>query len=792
MIDPGSGRYIGQSVRRREDRRLVTGHGRYVADVVWPGTQHVAFLRSPMARGTIAALDVSAAQELPGVYAVLTGADLNEHARSWWHNMIGPDAPLPPKRLLARGDVRYVGEPIAMVLASSRYVAEDAVESIELELDPMDAILVRDNGYEAVAADTALVHHERDTNIAEQLSDPVQPGCGLDEAAIDRILASAARVITQTFTQHRYLCVPMETRGISVRWDPDRQLMDIVCATQSPHEVRSCAARMVGIREAQVQVSSDDVGGGFGQKMFPSTEELAVVMAAYRLGGAVQWIEDRHENLVAGGHARTGDLTLTMGTDEGGKIVALKAHYRVDVGAFPAYGMATSAAPMRAQLPGPYDIQNYYFSSLAVFSNTCGRIAYRGPSMMETVAREQMIDVVAAGLGLDPVEFRRINLIRSDQLPYTTATGMTYETVTPIQTLEQAIEMIGYTAFRAEQAAARSEGRVIGIGVSTCIEGASGWGVMGADQVDVRIDIDGGVVASTGSGSHGQSIETTLAQVVADNLGADFDTIRIVQGDTAAAPFGSGTGGSRTAAVYGAAAREASILLREKVLRVAAEVLECSVDDLELDHGIVSVKGDPDGSLSLAQLASIAYAGHRTLPADMEPGLAVSHRTRAPLHMFSNATHACIVEIDPVSGKVEILRYVVSEDCGNMINPMVVEGQIAGGVVQGIGGVFYENFVYDDDGNPLTTTFMDYLIPTAVEVPLIEYGHVVTPSNTSGGFKPMGEGGAINSPPTLINAVRDALVPFGATVVSQPLGPEQIVALMNQGARAGELHERRH
>ncbi|MCW2532932.1 MAG: aldehyde oxidase and xanthine dehydrogenase molybdopterin binding protein [Blastococcus sp.] len=782
-----AGRYVGQSVKRREDARLVTGHGRFVEDVAWPGTLHVAFLRSPIARGRIVNLDVSAALAVPGVHSVLTAADLNEHAREWWQNMIGKDAPMPPKRLLAEHDVRFVGEAIAMVLATSRYVAEDGVELIDVDFEAETPVLVERAGFEGVAADDAnLVHPEWGSNVAQALPGPMGPGMPLDNPALEAVLASAAHVVTETFTQHRYLCVPMESQGINVRWDRHRERLEIVSATQSPHEVRSCAARLIGINDSQVHVVADDVGGGFGQKMFPATEELAVIMAAYRLGAALRWIEDRNENLIAGGHARNEDLTMTVATDESGKILGVRAHHREDIGAFPAYAVGSSASSVGMYLPGPYGFGEYFFSSEAVFTNTCGRVAYRGPWMMESVAREQMMDVTALAIGMDPLEFRRRNVVTPDQLPFTTSTGLVYETVTPQATLEQAAEMVGYDAFRAEQAEARTHGRLLGIGLSSYIEPSVGFGIMGAEQVDLRIDYDGSVVATTGSGSHGQSVETTLSQVIAETLGVDIDKVVFTQGDTAVAPFGSGTGGSRTAAVYGGAAREASVLLRNKVLAIAAEVLEASSDDLDMDLGVVAVRGNPGATISLADVAAVAYAGYTILPESIEPGLDVSFRIRAPMFMFSNATHAAVVEVDPVTGAVKVLRYLVSEDCGNMINPMVVEGQIAGGVVQGIGGVFYENFVYDADGNPLTTTFLDYLLPTAAEVPTIEYGHIVTPSPTPGGFKPIGEGGAINSPAALINAVRDALTPFGARVVSQPLGPQQIVDLIKGPASSAE------
>jgi carbon-monoxide dehydrogenase large subunit len=771
-----AGRFVGQSVKRREDARLVTGHGRYVEDVRWPDTWHVAFLRSPVARGEIAHLDVSAAAALEGVRAVFTGADLNSMVKSWWQTMIGPDAPQPPRRLLADRDVRWVGEPIAMVLATSRYVAEDAVELMDLDIDAQPAVLTDHLGVFGVTEEgAALVHPEWGSNVASTMPAPGMPE---SNPALEEVLASAPHVIEETFHQHRYICVPMETRGIIARWDVHREQLDIVSATQSAHEVRSASARLLGISETQVHAWAEDVGGGFGQKMYVTTEEFAVVAAAYREGCTVRWIEDRNENLMAGGHARTEDMTLTVAVDDDGRILGMKAHHAEDVGAFPASSTGANAGMSLPLLPGPYDIGQFFGTAQAVFSNTNGKCAYRGPWMMETVAREQMVDVVAAKLGIDPLEFRRRNMITAEQQPYTTATGLVYEAVTPRETLDQLAELVGYEDFRREQAAARAEGRLLGIGLASYIEGSPGFGILGAEQVSLRIDYQGKVLASTGSGSHGQSVETTIAQVVAESLGVDIEDVRVVQNDTASSPFGSGTGGSRTAAVFGGAARLAGEKLRKKVLEVAAVALEASPDDLDMDLGVVTVKGTPGVALPLEQVAALAYAGHAMLPADMEPGLEAAHRIKAPLFMWSNAAHAAVVEVDRATGAVTVLRYVVSEDCGNMINPMVVEGQIAGGVVQGIGGVFYEHFVYDADGNPLTTTFLDYLLPTAADVPDIEIGHVVTPSSTPGGFKPMGEGGAIVSPPALLNAVRDALSPFDAVINTQPLTPDLLLGIM--------------
>jgi carbon-monoxide dehydrogenase large subunit len=435
--------------------------------------------------------------------------------------------------------------------------------------------------------------------------------------------------------------------------------------------------------------------------------------------------------------------------------------------------------------PGPYHWSgpgSVGYTGQAVYTNTCGHCAYRGPWMMETTGREQMVDVIAHKLGIDPLEFRRRNVISRDELPYTNPMSMVYDGVSPQECLEQAAEMIGYPQFRKDQQQARAEGRLVGIGLSLYIEPQPGAGAGGAGAATIRIEPSGKVNVYMGTGSHGQSIETTMTQIVADEMGVNVEDVRFVQGDTDTTPYGAITGGSRTAGVAGGAAHQAGALMRERVLAVAGLMLEIDAGDLEMTDSVARVKGDPDSKgVSLAEIAAAAYLLNPTaLPPGSELGLELSHRYKSPDWMYSNACHAVTIEIDRETGMVEILRYVISEDCGEMINPNVVEGQIAGGVVQGIGGVFYEHFRYDDAGNPTTTTFMDYLLPTAAEVPDLEYGHVVTPALSPGGHKGLGEGGAIASPAALLNAVRDALAPLGATFTDQPMSPDRIMELIDQ------------
>lgn len=766
-------RFIGQSVKRAEDPRLLTGRGRYIDDVVLPGLLHAAFVRSPIAHGRITRLSVDAARQVPGVVAVFTDTELNVGLGKIWHTMIGPEAPMPPIRPLAEGDVRFVGDPVALVVAESRYAAEDAAELVELEIEPLGVVVDPASG---LADDAAVVHPEIGTNLAGEVPSRQDPEVG-------RAFDAAAHVVTETFHQHRYNCVPMEPRGLIAAWDPAQQSLTIYSSTQGPHEVRANMSRLMQIPEDRIRVVMGDVGGAFGQKMFPMREDFAVTAASRRLGRPVKWIEDRNENLIAGGHAREEDMTVSLAIDDNGRFTAITAEQLENVGAYPFPGNGSTAGAGMMIFPGPYRIPRMDYVARAVYTNTCGRCAYRGPWMMETVAREQAVELAARRLGIDPLELRRRNVIQQSELPYQSSGGFVYDSISPAETLEQAADLIGYDEFRREQATARQSGRYLGVGLGLYVEPSQSFGPLGTEGATLRLLPGGKVALIMGTGSHGQSLETTMAQVVADHLGCDIEDITFMQGDTAFVPYGAGTGGSRSAVVAAGAARVAAVELRERVLDVAAAAMEAAPDDLELDGGRVSVKGVPTSAMTLAQIADLALFGHDSLPPEVQNGLEVTARFKAPPFTFSNACHACTVEVDPRTGEVRILRYVVSEDCGVMINPMVVEGQIAGGVVQGVGGTLYEHFVYDAEGNPLTTTFLDYLLPTAAEAPKIEFGHVVTPSPLPGGTKGMGEGGAIASPPAILNAVNDAIAPLGAYLTSQPFSPSRIAAAINAASR---------
>jgi carbon-monoxide dehydrogenase large subunit len=682
-----------------------------------------------------------------------------------------------PWRILAEGDVRCVGEAVVMVIAASRYIAEDAVDAVVVELEPEEPLI---DFADALSAGAPLVHPDTESNQSSAMP-------ALENPDLEAVLEVAPLVVTETFRQHRYATVPMETRGVVASWDPFREELTVWISTQGPHGARSFFARALGLDDSRVRVIMPDVGGSFGLKMNPRPEEIAAVLASYKLGRPVKWIQDRRENLLADEHPREDLATITVATDEKGLILAEKAHFVESLGAFPA-AMSSAAILSTMIFPGPYRVPRFSAGADAVHTNLMGRGSYRGPWMFETVAREQMMDCVAARLKMDTLELRRRNVIRSDDLPYSMATGVVIDQVTAAETLDQAAEVIGYDAWREKQRAWRAEGRLVGIGISLLAEPtAMSFGWMSTDAATVRIGRNGGVDVYASTASHGQSYETTIAQVVADELGVDIDDVRVVQGgDTAATPLGPGTGGSRSMIPI-TAARTACGELRTRMVAIVANQLEASPEDLEITNGRIQVAGTPTRGMSISEVAAIAYAQPGLLPEGVPAGLEAQSRfSPKTFATWSNACHICVVEVDPATGAVKILRYVVSEDCGVMINPNVVEGQIAGGVVQGIGGVLYEHLKYDDAGNPLATTFLDYLVPTATEVPEIEYAHIETPAPSNpGGHKGLGEGGAIAAPPAVINAIADALRHLGVEVRSQPLGPAEIVDLIEGAQFAG-------
>jgi carbon-monoxide dehydrogenase large subunit len=764
----GAGRYAGTRVNRVEDARLLTGGGTFVDDVCLPGMVHACFVRSPYPRATIRRIDTSAAGALLGVVAVFTGAELNGDVKEQWHTSVGRDTPETPRPPLAEGEVRFVGDPVALVVAESRYVAEDAAELVEVDYDPLPAVV----DYTTASEHTALVHDSHGSNVVGSM--------GGGPAPFDEVFAAAAHVAIETIGQHRYAAVPMEGRGLVVDYHRATGTVTIYAATQSPHEMRLFCSRLLGIPEHRVRVVMRDTGGGFGQKIMVQRDEMCLMLVAPKVAAPVKWVEDRRENLVAAGQSRHEHATARMAFAADGTIEAAAIDFESDAGAYPTPWPVGTAGVVGALFPGPYRVPRATFTARTMYTNTVGRSPYRGPWQFESLAREVLLDIAARDMGMDPMELRRRNLLHRDELPYTNPNGMPYDSIAPLATFEQALEMLDYTAFRRQQADGRIEGRHLGVGMSTYVEPSTpGLGPYATEAATMRIEPSGRVNVYVAGGSTGNSLETTVVQLTADALGVRIEDVATVQGDTAITGFGVGAAGSRSASMTAGAVREAASVLRERLVAIAAHRLEASTDDIELAHSRASVRGTPSIGLSLGEIAALAYFDPYSLPPGVPAGLEVSTRYTAETRfIWVNATHLCTCEVDVHTGHVRLLRYIVSEDCGPMINPNVVEGQIAGGVVQGVGGVLYEHLAYDEEGNPVATTLMDYLLPTAGDVPVIEYGHIETPSPGPGGYKGVGEGGAIGAPAAVVNAVADALSPFGVRITRLPLGPSQILELL--------------
>jgi carbon-monoxide dehydrogenase large subunit len=772
----GAARYAGARVHRVEDARLLTGRGTYVDDVSLPGMLHACFVRSPFARAAIRGIEASAARALPSVHAVFTAADLNPRVHEQWHTSIGPDSPETPRPPLADGEVRFVGDPVALVVADSRYVAEDAAELVEVDYEPRPPVV----DYTRAEDAEELVHEAHGSNLIGEMS-------GLPASALEDVFASAAHVVSETIYQQAYVAVPMEGRGLVVDYSPATGDLTIYAATQSPHEVRMFCSRLLGMPEHRIRVVMRDTGGGFGQKIIVQRDEMCVMLAAPEVGAPLKWVEDRRENLLAAGKSRQEHAAVKMAFDPDGAIQAAQIDFVSDCGAYPSPWPVTTTAVVGALFPGPYRVPRASFTSKAIYTNTVGRSAYRGPWQFESLAREVLLDIAARQMGMDPVELRRRNLLRRDELPYTNPNGMPYDGISPLETFEQALAMLDYEAFRRQQAEARESGRYLGVGVSNYVEPSTpGFGYYATEAATIRIEPSGKVNVYIAGGSCGNSIETTVVQLAADALGVHIDDVATIQGDTAVTGFGAGVAGSRSGSMTAGAVRDTASILRDRITAIAAHKLEAAVDDIELADSRVRVRGTPSIGMSLQEVASLAYLDPYSLPPGVPAGLEASARyTAESRSIWVNATHLCTCEVDIATGRVTLLRYIVSEDCGPMINPNVVEGQIAGGAVQGIGGALFEHLVYDDDGNPITTTFMDYLLPTAAEVPVIEYGHIETPGPGPGGYKGVGEGGAIGAPPAVVNAVADALSPFGVTVTRLPLSPGHVAELVEASTAAG-------
>jgi carbon-monoxide dehydrogenase large subunit len=787
-------RLIGARIPRHEDERLLRGLGCFVDDVNPRGVLHAAALRSAHASARIVSIDVTRARAVPGVQLVLTAADLgglNEPGPL----LIPHPALTHPRtqRPLAIDRVRYVGELVAFVVAEHRYVAEDAVELIDAVYEPSPAVTDLERALDPAAPRVHEdVHANRAARVVQSVGDP--------EAAFRR----AARILKERLWIERSCGSPIETRGVVAEYDPRGRSLRVWSSTQAPLPIKNGLARIFGLPEFNVDVIAPDVGGGFGTKvMLFYAEEILVPLAAIRLGRPVKWTEDRREHLLAANQERGQLHQVEVAIDREGRILGLRDRFLHDTGAYTPYGIVVPLITS-TQLPGPYRLRNYHVEFEVAYTNRVPVSPYRGAGRPHgAFVMERVIGLIARELDLEPVEVRRRNFIQPDEFPWDV--GLTFQDGGPTRYdsgnypagLDMALDMIGFLDFRAHQATARARGRWLGLGVGCYVEGT---GIGPYEGAHVRVEPSGKVFVATGLATQGQGHATTFAQIAADALGCDPADVTVVTGDTRRFNWGAGTYASRGLVVSGTAIHAAALKVRDKALRIAAELLEVSAHDLELVAGVARVKGVPGRELTLGALATVAnpirYAYGKdaaeaalrlvkpragaVLAAGEEPGLEAFGYYAPPQATFASGCHAVIVEVDVATGSLTILRYVVQHDCGTIVNPTVVEGQIRGGVAQGIGGAFYERIVYDERGQPLTTSFMDFLIPTAMEVPEIEIGHTETPSPLNPlGVKGAGEAGAIPVPAVIAEAIDDALAPLGVRVREMPLDPGRLLALID-------------
>lgn len=773
LRDGGATPWVGRSIRRVEDPTLVTGQGRFTAD--FPAALCVRFVRSAVASGRIIRIAV------PPGSTVVTAADLAA---------VKPIQPLLHKfnyvpisqPVLASGVVRFVGEPVAAVVAPSAQEAEDLADLVEVEIAAMPAVV---DAPAALAPGAPLVHSSAAGNVVVEGR--------LKTPGYDAAFAAAHRRIKVEIRSRRQNASPLEARAAHAVWDAASGRVTLTCTTQMPHMMRTIIADLLGMPESDLRVVAPDVGGGFGQKMSLAPEFVVVTWLARKLKTSVAWVEDRRENLVACFHSRDQHVSLEGAFDADARLVALSADIVANVGAYSCYPTTCGVEPLMAmaEMPGPYMVRDYACVSRGVVTNTCPMAPYRGVSRpVITLTIERLMDKAAAAFGLDPVEIRRRNLIRT--FPHTSPTGLVFDEATYVQTLDAAVEAADVPAFRARQEKARREGRYLGLGLATFSE-RTGYGTPafaargmevtpGWETVELTMDPSAFIEARIGASPHGQGLRTTLAQIIADEIGTSPDRVKIVHGDTDRTPYGWGTFASRSLVIAGGASLLAARKVRAKLVKMAGILLEASADDIVLEGDVARVAGT-DRVIALETLARAAYHQTHRFKGEVTPGIAES-ATYDPPGTFSNACHLAVVDVDVDTGRVAVRQFVVAEDAGRLINPMIVDGQIQGGVAQGIANALLEEIVYDDTGNILTATFADFLPPTVAETPPIEIRHFETLTDASiTKAKGLGEGGAIGAPAAVLNAINDALSPFGVSIDEVPATPQRIRAALRNAKR---------
>jgi aerobic carbon-monoxide dehydrogenase large subunit len=773
-----TGRVFGVSVKRREDPRFITGRGRFTDDMSLPGMLHAAFVRSPHAHARIGRIDDSAARKSPGVVNVFTGKDLADAGV----NAIPPGWMLAglkigDRRVLATDEARYVGEAVAVVIADSAARARDAADLVEVDYEELPAVV---DTLEAFEGADCVVHQCAEDNrcFAWELG---------DRAATDTALAGAAHVVKQRLINNRLIPNAIEPRASLASFDRATEELTLFVTSQNPHVHRLImGAFVLGIPEHRFRVISPDVGGGFGSKIFIYPEECVVSWSAMQLGRPVKWTAERRESFLTDSHGRDHVTDAEMAFDADGKVVGLRVHTIANLGAgLTLFAPCVPTYLYGTLLSGQYAIPAIHIEVNGVYTNTTPVDAYRGAGRPEACyVIERMMDLGAQELGMDPAELRRRNFIPKDQFPFQTQVALVYDSGDYEPALDRALEMVDYRNLRAEQERLRQQGRYLGIGLSSYIE-ACGLapsqvvGSLGAqaglyESGTVRVHPTGKVTVLTGSHSHGQGHETTFSQIVADRLGVGMEDVEIVHGDTGRIPFGMGTYGSRSGAVGGSAIAMSVDKVVEKGKKIAAHLLEAAPEDMEFRGGRFSVKGSPDRAKALAEVSLAAYLAH-SMPADTEPGLEATTFYDPSNFVFPFGTHVAVVEVEAETGQVKIVRYVAVDDFGNVINPMIVDGQLHGGIAQGVAQALWENAVYDENGQLLTGSLMEYAVPKADMLPMFETDRTVTPSPVNPlGVKGAGEAGTIASTPAIANAVMDALSPFGIKHLDIPLTPARI------------------
>ena len=775
----------GQPMVRREDDRLLRGRGHYLDDVPVPAnTLHASFVLSAQPHADITGIDTEDAASLEGVFAVITGHEIAQIVKPLYVHADSPGYRAPARDVMAKDRVRFVGEYVALCLADTPYLALDAADRVYVGYEAQPSV---SDALKALEPEAPVVHEALGNNIMFHAAAATE---GFD-AAFD----AAPHHLTETFRLGRVAALSMEPRGCLAIPERGGEALVFYTSTQIPHLVRSALAEFTGLSESAIRVVTPEVGGGFGMKSHVYPDELMVAALAMRYRRPIKWVQDRREDLLTNTHARDHRLTLSAAFDEEGRILALRNHVVVNSGAYSSYPYSCNQEPLSAarMALGPYKIAYYAYDTTGVSTHTCPTGAYRGTgSVSAFFAIEGMIDRIARKLNLDPAEVRRRNLVNDADFPYTNAFGMRYDTGSYQEALSKALEMFDYDGFRAAQTPDRLVGgRYHGVGIATFIElsgvGSSGWGqrgvhaIPGYDSATLRIEPSGHITVLTSQAAAGQGHYTTFAQLAADHLGARYEDVTVQEGDTSTAPYGTNTMASRSALVSGAATIMAAEKLTAKIRRLAAASLGAEADDIGLGNSTAFVKHDPTRAITFRDIAKSAYSIGRRLPAGEEYFLQETAVFDPPIATVANATHIASVSVGADDGQVRLEKYVVVSDCGRIINPMIVDGQILGALVQGIGEALMEEIVYDASGQLQNGSLLDYLLPMAMDVPDVQIHHLETPGiDTVGGFKGVGEGGLMGAVPAIANAVADALSGIGGRIRAVPIRPDTVLEMIEQ------------